>query len=46
MRSVRSTRMLGTDAKVSLERTAESMTLRLPEERPFEEGFVIRLDKE
>ena len=44
--AVRSARMLGTDAKASMERSGEYMTLRLPEERPFEEGFVIRLDKE
>ena len=44
--AVRSVRMLGTDAKASMERNGEYMTLRLPEERPFEEGFVIRLDKE
>ena len=44
--AVRSARMLGTDAKVTFERNGEAMTLRLPEERPFEEGFVIRLDKE
>ena len=44
--TVRSARMLGTDAIVNMERSGEYMTLRLPEERPFEEGFVIRLDKE
>ena len=43
---VRSARMLGTDAIVNMERNGECMTLRLPEERPFEEGFVIRLEKE
>ena len=43
---VRSARMLGTDAPVSFTRDGEGMTIRLPEERPFEEGFVIRLDKE
>jgi len=43
---VRSARMLGAGAPVSMARDGEAMTLRLPEERPFEEGFVIRLDKE
>jgi alpha-L-fucosidase len=44
--AVRSARMLGTDAKVAFERSGEYMTLHLPEDRPFAEGFVIRLDKE
>ena len=43
---VRSARMLGTDARVDFTRDGETMTIRLPEERPFEEGFVVRLDKE
>ena len=46
LKRVRAARMLGTNAKVGIKRDEECMTLCLPEERPFEEGFVIRLEKE
>jgi len=42
---IHSARMLGTDAPVTFDRTSQHLTLRLPEERPFVEAFVIRLDR-
>ena len=42
----RSARMLCSDARIGMEQSGEALTLRLPEERPFEDAFVIRLDKE
>ena len=43
---VRSVRMLGCDSAIIYSRDAEQMTLHLPERWPFEEGFVLRLDRE
>ena len=42
---VRGARMLGVDGGVEMRRNGECMTLTLPGRLPFEEGFVIRLDK-
>ena len=45
MGEIRSARLLGAAGELAFERDENSIAFTLPERLPFEEGFVIRLDK-
>lgn len=45
MGEIRSARLLGAAGDLAFERDENSIAFTLPERLPFEEGFVIRLDK-